>query len=147
MRMNGRSSASIVTLPENDLLRLLAVLVDHAAVELPVAGDRELPDDLLAAGLDRLHRHVAQPSGCSWCRRLASLGGLDTACRQMPALQSIVPPPSGRLLRRKICTFVPGNPLTPSFGSGPSYAARLAYAGGSIRSLAFSISGTVMMPR
>ena len=59
----------------------------------------------------------------------------------------IVPPLSGRLLRRKTCTFVPGSPLTPSFGIGPSYAARLAYAGGSIRSRASSISGTVMMPR
>ena len=34
--------------------------------------------------------------------------------------RAILPPFSGRLLLREIRTFVPGSPLTPSFGSGPS---------------------------
>ncbi len=96
------------------LLRRLAVLVDHAALELSVAGDRELADDLLAAGLGGLHRERGRLGLAVQTPRLR---------KQSPELlhhKAIVPPPSGRLLRRKTSTFVPGNPLTPSLGSGPS---------------------------
>ena len=103
IRTNGRSSASSDHVARKRLLRGLAGLVDHPAFELPVAGDRELADDLLAAGLGGF------------------IGGRRRACPAPPErLQGCSPPRSGRLLRRKTCTLVPGKPLTPSWGIGPS---------------------------